>query len=314
MSIPKYHELFLPVLKLVGSGIGKVSDMIPLISKEFSLTDDEMREKISDKNRSLIINNRIYWGLTYIYQAGLLTRISPGNYGLSGEGKRLVESNIDKIDINFLGQYELFKEFIKRSNKSKKKKKNRTEHGELYNYLNDNEQPNTPDEKIEEAFAEINNIIISELKNLIMQLKPTSFERLVLKVMKEIGYNLDGILEDTSGLEDGGINGVIYEDALGLNSIYLQAKHYNNIIISKRDIQNFAGAMDGEGATKGVFVTTSIFSEEVKNWVKQLPKQIKLIDGDELVSLMFNNNIGIRTYKIYDIMRIDNNFFDGLDE
>ena len=308
MTIPTLDNLMLPILKLVNNGISTPLEARERIYKEFSLTNEEIAEKLPKGSTTKIIN-RIHWSFTHLRGAGLLDRIDKGTYKISTEGKKLLNKNLNAIDRNFLMHYNSFREFITKN----KSTSPQSIHSNIENNDINIDNQETPDEQFEHAFINIENTIISDLKETIKQLKPAAFEKLVLEVMKGIGYGVGGMLEHTGGTADGGIDGVIYEDALGLNAIYLQAKRYTDSIIERKDIQSFAGAMDGESATRGVFVTTSVFTNEAKIWTKQSPKHIKLIDGDELVNIMLKNSIGLRVYKTYEIKRIDADFFNDLD-
>ena len=156
--------------------------------------------------------------------------------------------------------------------------------------------------------------MLSDIKDQLLKISPTAFERLIVELMKGLKYGARGLAQHVGGPGDGGLDGLITEDILGLDSIYLQAKRYTDTTVSREQIQAFAGAMDGKSVTKGVFVTTSTFTKNAIDYASRSPKHLKLIDGDELASLMFEHGIGVRIYKTVEIKRLDLDFFSDLEE
>jgi restriction system protein len=319
MTIPKYTDLYNIILKLANENkqTGKVFVREP-IYKEFSLSETEINECYTHSGIKKVVD-RIGWAFEHLKQAQLLNNTSHGKYEITDEGKRVLNSNV-KIDNKYLSRYESFNIFRNKRRKKindsdiNKSTENNIKASDIDNDISFEDDSISPDEKLETAFNIIENVLISDLKERLLQLSPTSFEKLVLEVMKGIGYGLGGMLQHTGGTADGGIDGVIYEDALGLNQIYIQAKRYNGYPINSEEIQRFVGVLDGRNVTRGVFITTSSFTSKAKKVTETGSKLLKLIDGDELVNLMIKNSIGVRIYNTYELKRIDSDFFTDLED
>jgi restriction system protein len=310
MAMPTYQELMLPILKLVAQGFKTQKSTREPIYSEFSMTEDEIKESLSGGAAKIV--SRINWAFIYLLNAELIKRTSRGEYEIAQQGVDLLSSNPEYIDRKYLFRYDSFKKFF---NKWKENIENKDDNTDDINqkYDIDDEKKETPDEAMEKAYNEIIGAELGNLKDAIISLNHSNFEKLVLKVMEKLDYGVRGALKHTGGSGDGGFDGIITEDRLGLNKIYLQAKHYTKENVGRPEIQSFAGAMDGEGATRGVFVTTSSFTKEAIQWVNKSPKTIRLIDGDLLVSLMYDRAIGLRMHKQYAIYRVDKNFFEDIE-
>jgi len=300
MPIPDYQTIMLPLLKICASGLIEIKDARDSISSQFKLTDEEKKIFVPSGSMPLI-NNRVSWASTYLVAAKLLDRPKRGFYTITERGKKVLGKSPDKIDINFLNQFDEFVEF----RKYKKEKKDEKD-TELHDILS------TPDEKIGAAYEEIRSDVENELLSRILNGTPEFFEKLITQLLVSMGYggaDLDsGTHLGKSG--DGGVDGVINEDLLGLDKIYIQAKRYTpDSIIGRPDIQKFAGSLIGFGATKGVFVTTSSFSKHADEYAQGVPQSIILINGKQLTSLMLDHNVGTRTKRTIEIKAIDEDFF-----
>jgi restriction system protein len=310
MSLPKFYEFILPVLKYISNAHENVVTQKELrepISQYFSLTQDEI-DKFLPKGRVTVLVNRINWAFIYLFKAGLIDRPSYGLYKIAPEGKKVIESNPEIIDIKFLSKYESFRQF--NTNKSSKPSNKKIQSSEV-EFNEENNDSITPDEKIEEAMKEKEDAIKLELKEEIIKLSPRAFEQLILAVMTKLIYGSDGSVQQIGQPSDAGTDGVILEDLLGLKKIYIQAKRDYKSTIGYKDVQTFAGAMDGHNVTHGIFITIGSFSKDAKKW--KSPKHIKLIGGDELIEIMFKHNAGLRIDKEYIVKKIDKDFFEDLD-
>jgi restriction system protein len=304
MAIPTYEEIMLPLLTLAqesGSAI-TIRKSIPIISNNLKLSKDET-EQMLNSGKQTVIYNRTFWSAFYLMKAGLLNRVSPGVYQLSDTGKSLLNENPQQINKELLKQYDSFNEFLKTS----KTKKDSIEQNDISTTLN-----STPDETIDLAYKQINNVLKTEILVRVLDGTPEFFEKLIIELMLAMGYG-GSHLEAGQHLgqsNDGGIDGIIKEDRLGLDTIYLQAKRYaSHNTVGRPDIQKFAGSLLGNNATKGVFVTTSSFTSGAKDYAHNLTQKIILIDGDELTNLLIENNVGTRTSQTYELKKIDEDFF-----
>lgn len=250
MPIPDFQTLMLPVLRLADAGEIKVAEAVDRIADEFALTDQE-REELLPSGRQAKIANRVHWSVTYLVKAGLVERPRRGHFAITPKGKSVLSSPPERIDIAFLSQFDGFDEFRTKANDDHPAEVEPTQ--EL--------AAGTPEERMEAAFEDLNAALREELLERILVMHPTAFEKLIVDLMLGMGYGANGSGERLGRTSDGGIDGVINEDVLGLDIIHLQAKRYatgNSIGVEK--IREFAGALDERGATKGVFVTTSHFA------------------------------------------------------
>jgi restriction system protein len=298
MPVPDFQTLMLPALKLAAKNEIRISDAVELLSEEFELTEAE-REALLPSGKQARMANRVHWAFTYLAKGGLVERVARGTYAVSELGRTVLRSPPARIDIKFLSKFPKFEDF---RNKSKEAEPESAE---------DNSSPTrgTPEERVDEAAAELELTLRSELLDRIRALTPTGFEKLIVGLMLSMGYGSGGAGAHIGKSGDGGIDGTITEDALGLDVIYLQAKRYadgNNVGVEK--IREFAGTLDERGATKGVFVTTSKYANGARTYSSRSPKRLTLIDGEELTALM------VRTIRKMEIRKIDTDYFDDLEQ
>ena len=295
MTIPNYQTLMLPLLKFLQNNKERnVREAIEHLCLEFKLTEQEKQELLPSGKQS-IIENRIGWAKTYIVKAGLIEAPKRGFIKITPKGKEVLNKNPDKINIKFLEQFPEFIEFrtIKKEQVEEKSKYLAEINKEVENI--------TPDELIENGFNSIQASLSQELLSKIRTNNPTFFERLVLKLLESMGYG-KGQVTGRSG--DGGIDGYIYQDKLGLDKILIQAKRFGeDTPVSASMIRDFIGTLTTNEANKGVFITTSKFPRDAENTSSRSPKPIKLIDGTRLVKLMIDHNIGVSSTKIYEIKK-----------
>lgn len=302
MTIPDYQTLMLPVLSLAARGPEVVfRDAIEKLADEFSLTDAE-RSEVLPSGAGYVFAGRVGWARTYLKQAGLLCAPKRGVFKITQEGLTLLSKAPKKIDNNVLSQYESFRAF-----------RSRGKVDEEVTAVPATAAPElTPEDAMAFAYKRVRKELEAELLEQVKAASPAFFERLVVDVLVSMGYGgsrVDaGRAVGKSG--DGGIDGMIKEDRLGLDVIYLQAKRWENAV-GRPDIQKFAGALQGQRANKGVFITTSSYTKEALEYVNVISTKIILIDGETLASLMVDYNVAVTRVGTYDLKKIDTDYFDG---
>lgn len=303
MPIPDFQACMLPLLKVLSDGKEHImSDLTNIVADHFGLSKEE-RDLLLPSGAQTIIKSRVGWAKTYLLKAGLIKRTRRSYYAITDEGIKLLKSNPDIINIKTLLNYEDFRNWYSRENT---KDETPTEpHAE---------SSESPEEAIEKNAKLIRDLLAEELLDKVKKMSPASFEHLVLDLLIKMGYG--GALKEqgtlTGGPGDEGIDGIIKEDKLGLDMIYLQAKKWDNVV-GRPEIQKFAGALLGKKASKGVFITTSYFSKDAEDYARSLDKKIVLIDGKQLAELMIDYNIGVNVQKSIEIKKIDNDYFSEED-
>ncbi len=305
MSVPDYQTLMLPCLKAFAAG-GELThaEVRERVAISESLTDDDLREMIPSGAQS-ILANRVNWAMSYMMHAGLLERARRGVYRLTGEGKDLLSRSPPRIDNKLLEEYP---DFVHWRQRSKSPSSSTDEVDKKRDAVIE-----TPEETLSRVTDELNNALKVDVLDRVRNAGPSFLERVVVGLLIRMGYG-GGDPENgrvTGGSGDGGIDGTIREDALGLDEVYVQAKKYaDGNTVGEAELRNFAGAIDAAGTTKGVFVTTSAFTKSAVEYVGRSPKRIILIDGEKLAQLMVKHGIGVRTRLTYEIKRIDEDWFD----
>ena len=296
MPIPKFDELFNDVLELLSNKKEyKTRDVKEILSNKLDLTDEE-RQQLIPSGTEPIIKNRIGWSITSLKKAGYVESQKWGSVNITELGLKEHENNPD-ITIDDLLKIPSYQEYMNGSSTEVIE-----EPGE-----------STPEEEIEKSFTQINKKLAGELLENILNNDPIFFERLVLDLLLKMGYGdfRENAGETTSATNDGGIDGIISQDRLGLDKIAIQAKRYTENVIGRPILQNFAGALLGMGLTKGVFITTSTFTKGAIDYAtNQANLTIILIDGDKLADLMIEYNVGTFTSHTYEIKRIDSDYFN----
>jgi restriction system protein len=302
--IPDYQTLMLPLLKLTADGREhKYRDLIELLAKEFHLSDNERKEMLPSGNQSLF-DNRVGWAKTYLKKAGLLDSPKRATFVITEFGRQTLSKNLDRIDNKYLSQFPSFLEF-KNSSHIVDESDEKSAIVEI--------QKQTPEESLDKAYLYIRETLASELLNKIIEQSPAFFERMVVELLVKMGYG--GSIKDAgkaigkSG--DEGIDGIIKEDKLGLDVIYIQAKRWKpGNVVGRSELQKFVGALAGQGAKKGIFITTSSFTHDAMSYVPRNETKIVLIDGEQLSHLMIDHNIGCTTQQIFEVKKIDNDYFE----
>lgn len=310
MSIPDYQSVMLPLLRFASRGGERtVREAVEFISSEFSLTEDETSRLLPSGSAS-VISSRVGWARTYLKQAGLIESPKRGVFRITEAGRKLIADAPERIDISVLTRYPEFKDFLNRRRDADKGSSDQDLVAASAGHAA--EIVDTPEEQLANAYVNLRRDLESELLESIKAASPAFFEQLVIDVLVSMGYG--GSRQDAgravgkSG--DGGIDGIIKEDRLGLDTIYVQAKRWADTV-GRPEIQKFAGALQGQRATKGVFITTSSYSREAIDYVGLINARIILIDGPMLVKLMVDHNVGVTTVGTYEIKKVDSDYFDG---
>ncbi len=299
MPIPDYQTAMLPLLRFAGDGKEhSLREAIEALAREFNLSDKERRELLPSGQQE-VFANRVGWARTYMKKAGLLRTTRRGFFQITDRGQNVLAQKPKRIDVKFLEQFQEFREF-----KALRKQ------APISNEFEEEEQSRTPEEALERAYQNLRSDLAAELLSQIKQSPPTLFERLVVELLVKMGYG--GSRKDAgqavgrSG--DEGIDGIIKEDKLGLDIIYIQAKRWENTI-GRPEIQKFAGALQGQRARKGIFITTSDFSREAHDYASRIDSKIVLIDGEQLAQMLIDYNIGVATVANYEIKKLDLDYF-----
>lgn len=302
MSIPDFQTLMLPVLELAGgSSECALADIKRQLADRFNLTQEE-RDELLPSGRQRRFDNRVAWAKVYLEQAGLVHSPRRGRFVITPAGMELLGEGPQKIDIALLDRYEKFRDF-----RSASRKESQTAASEIS--LNPPVTA-TPEEELEAAYQSIRTELMSELLSKVKAGSPQFFESLVVELLLKMGYGGSradaGKAIGASG--DEGIDGIINEDRLGLDTIYIQAKRWAGTV-GRPEIQKFVGALHGKRARKGVFITTGTFSAEAKEYVAHIDPRVVLIDGQELAEYMIDLNLGVTPRATFEIKRIDTDYF-----
>ncbi|KOF16999.1 restriction endonuclease [Ensifer adhaerens] len=300
--IPDYQTLMLPVLRAAADGETRVADVAERIADDLALTS-EQRDELLPSGRQRVLHNRIHWAKFYMSKAGLISSPVRGRFIATDKGKALLATAPERIDVALLMREPEFREFYRNEGSAIE------EEGvtAVTTPLN-----TTPEEQIDAAHTALAAALRDELLERILSNSPTFFEQLIVDLLVSMGYggshkNAAAQLGRTG---DGGVDGIVNEDRLGLDRIYVQAKRYApGNPVGRPDANGFVGSLVGLGATKGVFVTTSTFSQPARDYVKHLAQRVILIDGQELTDLMIEHDVGVRGYRTVEFKRLDEDFF-----
>ncbi len=300
VAIPDFQTLMLPLLELASDGHEhSIHDATNALATQFRLSEQD-RNELLPSGRQRVFDNRVGWARTYLQKAGLLEATRRTYFRIAPPGTAVLRSHPPRVDVRFLHQFPEFQEF----QRAKRPKGDSTGGDE------DEHHERTPDEALEESYLKLRQELAHELLARVMAAPPEFFERLVVDLLVSMGYG--GSIKDAgqaigrSG--DGGIDGIIKEDRLGLDVIYIQAKRWQGTVGSP-EIQQFMGALGGHHAKKGVFITTSGFSNAARDYVARVDWKIVLVDGQQLAQLMIDNNVGVSMQKTYEVKRIDSDYF-----
>ena len=303
MPIPDFQSIMLPLLKLYASeDEHSTKDTIESLAQHFNLTEDELVELLPSRTQR-VFNNRVYWALAYLKMASLLESTKRAHYKITNNGIKLLQSNPPIVNIKLL---KTIPEFIGHTKLFKKDKANNSEEIEIDS---DNESL-TPEENLEYSYQKINKSLAQELLSRVKKMSPSFFEKLVIELLVKMGYG--GSIKDAgkaigkSG--DEGIDGIIKEDKLGLDIIYVQAKRWEGGV-GRPELHKFVGALAGQGAKKGIFITTSYFSKDALDYTPKNETKIVLVDGDQLSKYMIDFDLAVSTVSNYQVKKIDLDYF-----
>lgn len=295
-----------PILVALRDGAERsVEEVRAVLAAEFNLTAEDLAEQLPS-GRAKTFNNRVGWATTYLYRCGLLARPRRSVYAITPRGETVLRQHVDRVDLGVLGQFEEFHEFRK-ARAAPAPGDSRTiaaaagEHGVA-----------TPEERITSADQELRSALAEELRDRIVEQAPSFLEQLVLDVLYAMGYggSRPNATERLGQSGDEGIDGIIREDKLGLDRIYVQAKRWaTDRTVGRPEIQRFVGALHGQQASKGVFITTSSFSAEAIDYASHINPRVILIDGRELAQLMIDHGVGVAVMNRFEIKRIDSDYF-----
>lgn len=297
MPIPDYQTLMLPLLKLADKyGTMNRKEALQWVMDEFKLTESQQKELLPS-GKQPIIQNRVSWAWTYLKKAGLLKSTQRGSVEITDRGKKVLSENPVMINVKYLKKFPEFLDFQSAYQKDESSVDVETSKG-------------TPEEILESAYYQLKNEVLKELLDRVKSSSPEFFEELVVNTIVKMGYG--GSLHDAgqaigkSG--DEGIDGIIKEDKLGLDVIYLQAKKWEGNV-GRPEIQRFAGALQGKHAKKGILITTSDFAVNAREYIKNIDAKIILINGQQLAELMWEYNVGLSNAALYDVKKLDMEYF-----
>lgn len=304
MSIPDFQTLMRPVLAYLEDGaVRRSRDIKTAMAEQFELSDAE-RAEVLPSGRQRTIDSRVGWSLTYLSQAGLVSRPSRGNVIITDEGHAALKANTSRIDTKTLEAYPAYLEF-----------RDRTREKTPPTSLQVDSEPSeaTPNDLIEQAVAANRAAVEGEVLEMALGLTPTGFEDLVIRLLERMGYGKAGSVERTSASGDAGIDGIISQDPLGLDRIYVQAKRYaEERTIDRPKIHEFAGALLGKQGDRGVFITTSRFSAGATQEAERINARIELINGQRLAELLVTYGVGVQTEQTVLLYRLDEDYFESL--
>lgn len=310
MSIPGFQDLMLPLMLLSQDGEERsIRATITDLAAQLELSDEDLSEMLPS-GRQRTFDNRVHWAKTFLTKAGLLELPRRGWFRITDRGRAAVADGPPRIDMSFLERYPEYVEWRLASKTSSDDATSRTPTSSV-----EADDDATPLEQIEAGYRTVRAELRSELKQMVIESDPAFFEQLVVDVLLAMGYGGSrtdaGRAIGRSG--DGGIDGIIDEDRLGLDRIYVQAKRWQEAsTVGRPEIQKFAGALQGERARKGIFITTTTFSREAVEYANTIDSRIVLINGDRLADLMIDFNVGVATAQSFEIKRIDHDFFAAI--
>lgn len=301
MAVPDFQTMMLPFLQILGDGNEhSYSQIAAALAEHYQLTNDDISEMIPSKRQTKLVN-RIYWVSTYFRKSLVIDQPRRGFLRATERGRDLLNQNLSRIDMKTLEAYPEYLEF--------RDKKNDSPATETQSTIDPSESK-TPDEIFEDSYQTIRRNLVSDIIEKIKSCTPGFFERLVVELLVKMGYG--GTREDAGQAigktNDGGIDGIIKEDRLGLDVIYIQAKRWEGTV-GRPEIHQFAGALQEKRARKGVFLTTSDFSKGAKEFAAAIDNKIILIGGEELAEYMIDFNVGVAVQVNYEIKRIDSDYF-----
>lgn len=304
MSIPEFDQLKAPAIQVFSDGRPRtIAELETSLAEHFQLSEEDQQEVLpSGAERRW--HNRVSWACYDLFRAGLLERVKRGTYRITEEGKRVAAESPEMIDRDYLMRFPKFAEFMSSTNAQGSQLKSAP-------LLQAPVSNQTPEDVIESAYATLQAQLVADVVDHLHKIDPFKFERIILDVLLAMGYG--GSRKDAATLtkisHDEGIDGVINEDRLGLDVIYVQAKRWQETV-GRKEIQSFVGALAGKRAQKGIFITASSFAQTAREYASSLPQKVILIDGQRLAELMVEHNIGVSAHHTYLTKKVDSDYFE----
>jgi restriction system protein len=302
MPIPDFQTIMLPLLQLAGDGKEhSIHEAVEKLADQFGLTEEEL-SKLLSSGQQPIFYNRVGWARTYMKKAGLLQDPRRGYFRITERGREVLDKNPDRIDMKYLQRFPEYVEF----------RETARDIAEAPKTIEEETEDLTPEEALETAYLKIREGLTDEILTAVQNSSPGFFEKLVVELLVNMGYG--GSRRDAARAVgrsgDEGIDGIIDEDRLGLDNIYIQAKKWKeDNPVSRPEIQKFVGALQGQRAKKGIFITTSRFTDEARAYASKIETKVVLIDGKRLAHLMIDYNVGVSPQTTYEIKSLDSDYF-----
>ena len=306
MAVPDFQTIMRPLLAHHADGEEHEIGATRLaLADVFGLSDEDRAERIPS-GRVTTLQNRVGWATTYLFRAGLLERSRRAHYRITSRGKQILDRYPDRVDLSVLNQFDEFQDFRRTDSESS---------GGSSSSEQAQADSATAEERIDAGYRELRAALGAELLDRVREQSWEFFERLVLEVLRAMGYGgPEGAVERLGGHgSDGGVDGVIRQDALGLELIYVQAKAWEKPV-GRQELQGFVGALHGKQASKGIFITTSRFTPEAQQYVETVSSRVILIDGRRLADLMIERGVGVSTRETYELKEVDLSYFAGEEE
>lgn len=303
MAVPSFQDMMLPLLiELQDGQEHAIDELAEALAVRLKLTPEDRKETIPSGNQQKF-ENRVGWAKTYLKKAQLIETVGRGRFTITDSGREVLKSGVQRVDMKYLERFPAYQEFRKRQPAKNGKGDTAAEP----------ESQETPLESLDESFQAIRRVLAQEILDRVRGGAPHFFERLVVDLLVRMGYGGSrpeaGRRVGQSG--DGGIDGVIDEDRLGLDVVCIQAKRWTTQTVGRPDIQAFVGSLEGRRARKGVFITTSTFSKDAREYVKAIDKRVVLIDGERLAELMIDHDVGVTGVTQYVVKKVDQDYFAG---
>jgi len=302
--VPDFQKIMLPLLKLLGDKeIHKTSELKLKIADHFKLSEVDRNEMLPSGTQ-LKLDNRVHWAISHLKHAGLLVYPSRGKCMITEEGMKVISNPPELINIKYLRNFTVFQQWQDETKSNRRKVDNTTEGESTQSVI-------TPDESIENSYSELNRVLRAEIIEKIKSCSPRFFEQLVIDLLLKMGYGGSKIEagEVLGKSNDGGIDGLIKEDRLGLDTIYVQAKKWENVVPVSQ-VRDFAGALLSKKAKKGIFIATSSFPNSAKQYVAAIEPRIVLIDGEQLAELMIEHDLGVSIQRTIAIKKLDLDYYE----
>lgn len=301
MPVPKYYQFFPSILDCLADGKEhNLKEVAEYCANKFNLSDEDKREALPSGQPTYL--NRVGWARTYLKKAGLIDRTSRSVYVITDLGEEAVKNGSNNVDLEYLRRFDSFNEFSNPKNTQSD------------NCVGINKKEESPQEQLELSIREINSSLCDSLMSELLKMSPYDFENLIVRLLIKMGYGTlkQNEMAVTPKSGDEGIDGIVSADKFGFDSIYIQAKKWrSDSTVGRPEIQKFLGALAGQGATKGIFITTAHFSKEAIAFAeKQLHQKIVLVDGNQLTELMIEYNLGVSVVETYVVKRVDYDFFN----